>query len=136
MKDSAIESRQGYLAVDCRSADARAMSQACRALAVECLEKQINRVLIDAIECDPEGHYALRDAFTMMILAGIPDRFRLALLTDVPHVRVLFADLQRDLRLLNIEARLFGRENEAVEWLLPASAGRAAETQRRAEQAA
>lgn len=136
MKDSALEPRAGYLSVDCRCADARAMSEACRELAVECLEKQVNRVLVDAIDCDPEGHHALRDAFTMMILAGIPDRFRLALLTDVPRVRALFADLQRDLRLLNIEARLFGREAEAVEWLLPASAGRAGETRRGAQQQA
>lgn len=136
MKCSVIEPRPGYLWVDCRNADARGMSEACRALAVECLTKEINHVLIDAIDCDPDGHQALRDAFTMMILAGIPDRFRLALVTDVPRVQVLFDDLQRDLLLLDIRARRFGRESDAVEWLVPARAARTGETERGAEQQA
>lgn len=98
------------------------MSEACRAFAIECLTRQINRVLVDATGCEPEGHYALRDALTTMLLAGIPSRFGLALVTEAPRVRALFRDLQRDLRALHVSAMVFEREDEALDWLLQAPA--------------
>ena len=117
MNNNRVEFRAGCLFTDCVNADLEEMAQACRQLAAECLSRDVNRVLVLANGCDPEGNLALRNAFSTMLLAGIPTGFRLALVTDVPRVRALFADLERDLRVLNVNAKAFGDESEAVEWL-------------------
>lgn len=129
MKNSRLEYRAHYLLVDCNHADGHDMSDACRELAVECLARQTNRVLVQALGCDPEAHFPLRNAFTTMVLAGIPSGFRLALVTDVPRVRALFGNLQQDLQLLNIHVRAFLQESEAADWLQQAVATRPAQAQ-------
>lgn len=114
--------RAGCLFADCDNADLGEMAQVCRELAVECVSREANRVLVLANGCDPDGHLALRNAFTTLLLAGIPSGFRLALITDVPRVRALFGDLERDLRVLNVHAKVFGDEGQAVEWLRQSAA--------------
>ena len=59
---------------------------ACREIVHECLTTQTNRALVYANRCDTEGHLPLRNTFTTMLLAGIPTKLRLALVTDVPRV--------------------------------------------------
>lgn len=117
MNNKRVEFRAGCVFAECSNADLGEMAQACRELAAECIGREVNRVLVLANGCDPEGHLALRNAFTTMLLAGIPIGFRLALVTDVLRVRALFADLERDLRVLNVYARAFNDENAALEWL-------------------
>lgn len=123
--DNKVEFRAGCLFADCGNADLGEMAQVCRQLAAECLRRDVSRVLVLANGCDPEGNLALRNAFSTMLLAGIPAGFRLALVTDVPRVRALFADLERDLRILRVHARAFGNESEAVEWLHQAASSHA-----------
>lgn len=114
-----IEGRGDYLSVDCGHHSVPSeVSELYRMLAVECVEKQIDRVLVKAANCSPEGHLALRDALTVMILAGIPSGFRLAMVTDMARVQHLFLELQGDLRRLSIHLALFTDEANAVEWLL------------------
>ena len=120
-----IEHHSQYVAVDCRDADARMWSERTRAFAVACIEQNVNRVLVDATDCDTEGHYALRDALTTLILAGIPTGFRLALVTNVSRLQALFGPLQRDLQLLQIPARCFAEDGEAIDWLVGAPAAQA-----------
>lgn len=67
-----------------------------RALAVACIEKQFARVLIIAGDDDPAGERALRDALTMMVLAGVANGFRLALVTALPRVQYTYRNAQRD----------------------------------------
>lgn len=106
------------------------MAHACRDLAAQCLATHPNRVLVQANGCNPDGHLALRNAFTTLILAGIPAGFRLALVTDVQRVRALFGDLQRDLLVLNVHVKAFEEESDAVEWLRHAFPTRPAQAQR------
>lgn len=118
MKDGDIQQCTGYLLVDCdRREGTRAVSELYRGFAVECVTKHINRVLVKAADRGPEGHYALRDALTVMLLAGIPPGFKLAMVTGVAHVQPFLLELQRDLRHLSIHLALFADEQQAVEWL-------------------
>lgn len=125
MNNKRVAVRAGCLFADCDNAELGEMAQVCRELAAECVSREANRVLVVANGCDPEGHLALRNAFTTMLLAGIPAGFRLALITDVPRVRALFADLERDLRVLNVQAKAFTDEVGAVEWLQQATVSQA-----------
>ena len=70
----------------------------------------------------------------MMLLAGIPDGFRLALVSNVARIRWLFVDLQRDLWRVSIQAALFDDEAKALEWL-PAEAATSVRTSQRAADA-
>ena len=128
MDECGIEHHAQYIAVDCRNADTRMWSERTRAFAVACIEQKANRVLIDATDCDPDGHYALRDALTTIILVGVPSGFRLALVTNVSRLQALFGTLQRDLQWLQIPARCFAEDSEALAWLVSAPATRAAAT--------
>jgi len=88
-----------------------------RALAVTCIEKQISQVLIIAGDDDPAGERALRDALTMMVLAGIPHDFRLALVAALPRVAQTYARTQRDFNAAGIKTRVFDNEEHAERWL-------------------
>lgn len=88
-----------------------------RALAVTCVQKQVPRVLIVAGDDDPAGRTALRDALTVMVLAGIPSDFKLALVATAERVRLTYRNAQRDLCAAGITARLFGSEADAKRWL-------------------
>jgi hypothetical protein len=88
-----------------------------RALAVVCIQKQISRVLIIAGDDDPAGERALRDALTMMVLAGIPHDFRLALAAAMPSVAQAYALSQRDFNAAGIKTRLFENAADAERWL-------------------
>ena len=115
--ETRTEFRGDCLWGNCRGADAREFADTCRALAVECIEKDVKRMLVDATDCDPEGVFALRDAFTMMTLAGMPAGFRVALVSNVRRAHDFFVDLERDLTLLRIQAKLFDDARAASDWL-------------------
>ena len=112
-----VELRGECLWADGRRTDARVFASICRALAVACMENEIKRVLIDATDSDPDGVQAVRDAFTVMVLAGVPPGFRVALVVNVPQVRGFFVNVQRDLAQLRIEAKVFDQVEPAADWL-------------------
>lgn len=136
MDPCGIKHHPQYVAVDCRDADLRTWSERTRAFALACIERKVNSVLIDAADCNADGHYALRDALTTLILTGIPAGFRLALVTNVSRLQAFFGTLQRDLQWLQIQARCFADEAEALEWLLGAAAARSTAAQNSARQEA
>ena len=88
-----------------------------RELAVTCVQKQYRRVLIVAGDDDPAGESALRDALTVMVLAGIPSDFKLALVAPSDRVEFTYRNAQRDLCAAGITTRVFEREDEARAWL-------------------
>ena len=129
MQGAGIEHRLGYLSVDCEHRDARELAELYRALAVKCIATQADRLLVKASHCRPEGHQALRDALTTIVLAGMPSGFRLAMVTAIPSIRSFFLELQGDLRRLNIDVALFAEERAAVEWLQAKGAARTSAAQ-------
>lgn len=88
-----------------------------RALAVICVQKQITRLLIIAGDDDPAGQRALRDALTVMVLAGIPSSFKLALVAVSERVEATYRNAQRDLCAAGVTSRLFSGEDDAKRWL-------------------
>ena len=118
MQSALIEHRAGYLCANGERLNGRELAELYRALAVECLAKQADRVLVHAPDGSAEGLLALRDAFTTMILAGIPSGFKLAMIATAPGTRHFLLELQADLQRLDIDAALFVEEATAVEWLL------------------
>ena len=88
-----------------------------RALAVTCIQKQTSRVLIIAGDDDPAGERALRDALTMMVLAGIPWDFKLAVVAALPRVAQTYVLTQRDFNAAGIKTRVFENEEDAEQWL-------------------
>jgi hypothetical protein len=89
-----------------------------RALAVTCVERQITRVLVIAGDDEPAGERALRNALTMMILAGIPEGLRLALVATSPRVAQTYRHAERDFSAAGIATRLFENEVDAAQWLV------------------
>ena len=93
------------------------LAETYRALAVACVERQIARVLILAGDDEPAGERALRDAMTMMVLAGIPEDFRLALVAALPRAAQTYRNTPRDFNAVGIKTRLFENEEDAARWL-------------------
>lgn len=102
---------------DGRRADARAFADMCRAVAVLCIEQRVPRLLIDATDCEPEGAQAVRDAFTVMVLAGMPSAFRVALVTKALTATDGLPGVERDLRRLRVDVKVFGGVEAAESWL-------------------
>ena len=88
-----------------------------RAFAVLCIEKQSRQAMILAGDADRAGEQALRVAVTMMLLAGIPRDFRLALIATSPEVAAAYRAAPDDLCAAGVAARLFDSEGDAVRWL-------------------
>jgi hypothetical protein len=114
-----ITQHPGWLALDCPRVGVREISQLYRDFAVACVNQQVDRALLQATDGDADDHLGLRDAFTMMLLAGIPSGFRVALLARSPRVLELFQALRADLRRLRVDAAVFVQETEALDWLAP-----------------
>ena len=119
-----IEERAEYLAVDCGGrGDERDLSQLYRDLAVACVQKQVSRVLLKARHGGLEAHLALRDALTVMLLAGIPAGFRIGFVADGPPTAEALEALRDELRRLGVAAALFDAEEPALAWLRFPAAG-------------
>lgn len=113
-----VEERQGYVMVDCTGCGGRELAQLYRDFAVACIERRLEHVLVVAGGGDPRDHLSLRDAVTVMMLAGVPSGFRIALVAPVAPIEAAFRALQRDLRQRRVEAAVFDHEDRAREWLL------------------
>jgi hypothetical protein len=118
MEQPGVELHAAYVAVDCRKADTQLWTDRSRALAVVCVLQRVDRVLVDASDCDPAGHYALSDAITALMVGGVSTHLRLALFTNVSSLEALFAMVRRELAWLNVSAECFRQRGTAVDWLV------------------
>jgi hypothetical protein len=107
----------GFLRAEFGPGTATEIDELFRELAVVCVQKQYRRVLVVAGDDDPAGESALRDALTVMVLAGIPSDFKLALVAPSDRVEFTYRNAQRDLCAAGITTRVFEREPEARAWL-------------------
>ncbi len=107
----------GYLRAEFTFGTVTENAELFRALAVTCVERQISRVLISAGDDDPANERALRDALTMMVLAGLDPAFKLAVVAAVPRVANAYRTFERDVSAAGVTTRLFESEDEAVRWL-------------------
>lgn len=107
----------GHVVVEFGYLSSTEISAIYRAFAVRCINEELKRALVKPGDDDSAGERALRDAFTMILLAGIAPGFRIAIVASLPKVEERYRICVRDLRLANIDARLFDDEDEAVSWL-------------------
>ena len=108
----------GYVRIDfggCNSAELAAVYQAFAAL---CLDQDVSRALLKAGDDYPSGHYALRDALSVMARrAAIRPDFKLALIPSTRPIEAVYREAQQHLRAAGFNAWVFGTETEAVDWL-------------------
>ena len=107
----------GYARAEFAYGNATEIGELFRALAVACIKKPVTRVLVIAGDDEPAGERALRDALTAMVLAGIPDGFRLAVVAALPRVMRTYRNAPGDFTAAGIPTRLFEGEAEALQWL-------------------
>ena len=107
----------GRLRAELGYGTAAEMAEVSRSLAAACIQKQIKRVLIVAAGEHPAGEHYLRNALTMMVLAGIPAGFRLALVTPQPLTAHLYRNTHGDFNAAGVTTRMFHKEEDAVRWL-------------------
>ena len=115
--DRYLTETPGYLVVEAGLSNGAGAADIFRSFAERCLQKQINRVLVKTGDSDAAGERALRDAFTTLLLAGIPSNFKIALVAGTPLIQSRYRNAQRDLAMAGVDAKLFDSEAEAVWWL-------------------
>lgn len=94
------------------------IAAAYRYFAILCIQKDTRRALVVAGDDDATAHYALRDAFTTVILAkGIPSNFRLALVGHTTAVQAVYRLIERDFRVLGFNTQIFSDTDKATVWI-------------------
>lgn len=90
-----------------------------QAFALLCARSKVSGALLDAGEEDlADAHYALRDTLvTVARIAEVPLRFRLALVARTGAIAAVYRKVQRELRALGCDARVFRIERRADRWL-------------------
>ena len=107
----------GRLRAELGYGTATEMAELSRSLADACIQKKITRVLVIAGGDNPAGEHYLRNALTMMVLAGIPRGFRLALVTPLPRTAHIYRNTHGDFNAAGVTTSLFEREEDALRWL-------------------
>ncbi len=109
--------RSDYVRAEFGAGPATELSRLYQALAALCVQKKISRVLVVAADDDPAGEHALRNALVVLMLEGLPPRFKLALVATTPQAAVTYRNAQRGLCAAGITTRLFESEPAAACWL-------------------
>jgi len=112
-----LRESSGCLVLKYGPASAQELGELYRDFAVLCVEKQYRQALVLAGEDRRAGEQALRCAITVMLLAGIPRDFRLALVAASTHVAEAYRLAPRDLCAAGVTTRMFDSEREATNWL-------------------
>ena len=119
-----IDTQRGFVAIDFRGRSSHEVSELYQAFALLCARGKVSGALLEAGEEDlADAHYALRDTLvTVACIAGVPLRFRLALVARSGAIAAVYRRTQRELRALGCDARVFRMEERAGRWLKAALA--------------
>jgi hypothetical protein len=108
--------------VDFRGCNSHEVSAVYQAFAVLCARQKVRDALLRTGDEDADGHYALRDTLvTVARVAGIPLRFRLALVAGSARIEKVYGIMQDELRALGCDVRVFRFAWQAQQWLCGAS---------------
>jgi hypothetical protein len=117
-----IDEQSGVVVVDLRGCGSRELSEIYQAFALLCARQAVRGALLKTGDEDADAHYALRDTLvTVARIAGIPLRFRLALVASFGPTEAVYRTLQTELRSLGCDAQVFRLEHLAVQWLCGAT---------------
>lgn len=115
---SHIDRQGGTVMIDFGGCDSRGVSDIYQAFALLCAREEVRRALPRAGNEDPDAHFALRDTLvTLARIAGIPLRFKLALVAGSTRIEGVYRNAQSELRTLGCEAQVFRTERNAGRWL-------------------
>ena len=113
-----IDEQGGYVAIDFRGCSSQELSEIYQAFALLCVREKVCGALLKTGDEDADAHYALRDILvTVGRIAGIPVRFRLALVAGSDAIVQVGRTIQKELAPLGCDARIFRAEGRANEWL-------------------
>ena len=106
------------MVVDFHGCNSHEVSTVYQAFALLCARGTVRDALLKADSEDADAHYALRDTLvTVARIAGIPLRFRLALVASSAPIEIAYGAMQRELRVLGCDTRVFRTASEARQWL-------------------
>lgn len=107
------------MVIDFRGCGSREVSEIYQAFALLCAGEKVRQALLMAGDADAaEAHYALRDTLaTLARIAGIPLRFRLALVASSRAIEQVYRAVHDELCSLGCDARVFHLERQADQWL-------------------
>ena len=113
-----IEQERGRVVIDLSRCGSRQLSETYQAFGMLCARRKVRAALLKAGGDPVDAHYALRDVLlTVGRVAGVPLRFKLALVADSEALERMYRALQPELRSLGCESRVFRTERAAVRWL-------------------
>ena len=113
-----IDEQSGYVAIDFRGCSSQELSEVYQAFALLCAREKVRWALLKTGDEDADAHYALRDILmTVARIAGIPVRFRLALVAGSDAIVQVGQTMQKELGPLGCDARIFRAEGRASDWL-------------------
>jgi hypothetical protein len=113
-----IDVERGRVVIDLSRCGSRQLSDTYQAFGMLCARGKVRAALLKASGESVDAHYALRDVLvTVGRVAGVPLRFKLALVAGSEPLERMYRSLQPELRSLGCESRVFRAEREAVRWL-------------------
>jgi hypothetical protein len=113
-----IDEAESYLRARVGPGLADEVQECYRAFVNECLQRHCRRALIlGRASIDAFYHLALRDALRSMSVAGLPPRFRIALVAETPDLIAVYDAAVVEAGRCGIEARRFPTEADAERWL-------------------
>lgn len=113
-----IDMERGRVVIDLSRCGSRELSETYQAFGMLCARGKVRAALLKASGESIDAHYALRDVLvTVGRVAGVPLRFRLALVAESEALERMYRALQPELRSLGCESRVFRTEREGVRWL-------------------
>lgn len=107
--------------VDFRGCGSRELSEIYQVFALLCAGEKVRSALLMTGREEADIHYTLRDILvTLGRIAGIPVRFRLALVASSGEIEQVYRAIEEDLRSLGCDARVFRMRRQADRWLCAA----------------
>ncbi len=113
-----ISSQGGLVIIDVSGYSSHQLSESYQDFGLLCARRKVRRALLRTGDEDAYAHYALRDVLrTVVRIAGIPLRFKLAVVASSDSVMQVCGNMQQELRALGCDARVFRAEHQAEYWL-------------------
>jgi hypothetical protein len=113
-----IRVRGDLVVIDVSGDSSHKLSASYQEFGMLCARRKVQRALLRTGDGDPSVHYALRDVLrTVVLVAGVPVRFRLAVVARTDPIAQVCADMQEELCALGCDARVFRTEGRAEDWL-------------------
>lgn len=113
-----IEDRPHYLRCAIGPGLPQEIQECYRALAAECMRQQGKPILIIGEGGDDSFiHLAARDSIKAIAVAGVPPKFRLAMVAATPDMVAIYESAILEAQRCGFQAKRFSTEKEAAAWL-------------------